>query len=432
MNHSNLSLEQAPPIETPLRFFITAPVFLILASLILLFYGPETIQNRWLPQTLALTHLITLGFISMAMIGALFQLLPVLAGCNIPHSGKISLWIYLLYVPGTLSLTLGFLYTDPVFFIMAILLLISALVLFLTPVSINLFKIKLAQPSASGIKYSISSLWVAIGFAILLLSSYAWETIPLLREYTQLHIGWAITGWICILMISVAYQVIPMFQITSEYPDFLKKYFPFIIFTCLFIWSLSLIYEIKTGIALNWIVFPIITVCCLSLLFFIYTSFKLLLQRRKKIKDASLFFWFTGLANLAVGLLLYLYSVLTLEDLSTTIGLFIFAGFAMSIINGMLYKIVPFLIWMHLHQNITKSRRKASEIPTIYEIINQKKSYRLLIIHNLAFISSLLSIYFPNLFFYPASLLWLFSGCLLFKHLLQAFFLYRRFIIDDK
>jgi hypothetical protein len=41
MNPVGLSLEQAPPFDAPLRFFLTAPAFLVLAAMVLLWHGPE-------------------------------------------------------------------------------------------------------------------------------------------------------------------------------------------------------------------------------------------------------------------------------------------------------------------------------------------------------------------------------------------------------
>ena len=84
----NLSLEQAPPISIPMRFFLTAPIFGIAGALLLVWYGPELFITRWSPLTLALTHLITLGFLGQIMCGALLQMLPVLAGVAVPRVVK--------------------------------------------------------------------------------------------------------------------------------------------------------------------------------------------------------------------------------------------------------------------------------------------------------------------------------------------------------
>jgi len=76
---AGLSFEQAPPFALPLRFFLTAPLFL-LAAAGLIVWAPEALASRWTPQALALTHALTLGFLAMVMLGALMQMLPVVAG----------------------------------------------------------------------------------------------------------------------------------------------------------------------------------------------------------------------------------------------------------------------------------------------------------------------------------------------------------------
>jgi hypothetical protein len=65
---AGLSFEQAPPFSLPLRFFLTAPLFL-LAAAGLIVLAPEALASRWTPQALALTHALTLGFLAMVMLG---------------------------------------------------------------------------------------------------------------------------------------------------------------------------------------------------------------------------------------------------------------------------------------------------------------------------------------------------------------------------
>jgi hypothetical protein len=71
-----VSLERGPPLTAPLKFLYTAPWFLCLAGMALMSAGPEALVTRWSPHLLAATHLLTLGFMMQAMLGALLQLLP--------------------------------------------------------------------------------------------------------------------------------------------------------------------------------------------------------------------------------------------------------------------------------------------------------------------------------------------------------------------
>ena len=86
MKIASLSTEQAPPISVPLRFFTAAPLFLLLAALILVSGADNPFANMRSPALLAATHCITLGFMAMVMLGAMQQILPVVIGCPMPAS----------------------------------------------------------------------------------------------------------------------------------------------------------------------------------------------------------------------------------------------------------------------------------------------------------------------------------------------------------
>ena len=105
-----LSFDKAPPFAAPLRFFITAPFFGLLAGLLLVWEGPSLLVSRWTPGTLAITHLLTIGFMLQTMLGALIQILPVVAGVNLANPLAVSRWLHVGLSVGALLLAAGFLF----------------------------------------------------------------------------------------------------------------------------------------------------------------------------------------------------------------------------------------------------------------------------------------------------------------------------------
>ena len=71
MTMADLSLDQTPPLDLPLRLFLTAPLFAAAAGAVLMIDAEAVIATRWSPAALAATHLITLGLLGQVMIGAL-------------------------------------------------------------------------------------------------------------------------------------------------------------------------------------------------------------------------------------------------------------------------------------------------------------------------------------------------------------------------
>lgn len=110
MLHTGLRLEQAPVISVPYRSFVSAPIFLVLAAAVLVWRDPEVLESRLSPAALAVTHLFTLGFMSMAMMGAIMQMLLVLVGAPIPWPRTIAGISHTGLCLGTLSLAAGFLF----------------------------------------------------------------------------------------------------------------------------------------------------------------------------------------------------------------------------------------------------------------------------------------------------------------------------------
>ncbi len=418
MNYTQLSLDQTPELWAPLRFFISAPVFAIAAIVLMLVSGPEVYQNRWLPETIAITHLITLGFISMVMLGAAFQLLPVLAGCTVYKSAGSSKLVYFLFTSGVVFFTGGLVFSNALVIKAGLFFLVPGLLIFLILVSFSLYRTSSGLASATGIRFAIFSLWLVLILGAVLGVGTAWTGVSLLRELTSLHITWGAFGWITIMVVSIAYQVIPMFQVTQEYPDWFKKYFVVLLMLSLFVISVLKVAGYSQ-------VAMLVLISALMIGFVLYST-KLLLQRKKRLADAGLYFWLTGLGALALSVFVFNYAYYSGVDLSVYIGFIFLGGFVYSIINGMLFKIVPFLVWLHLNKKRAFKGGSLSSVPTMNEVISRKKMLRQYYLHILALLFTLFSFFVPDIFFYPAMILWLFSLSVLFLYLLQSVQIYYR------
>ena len=97
------------------------------------------------------------------------------------------------------------------------------------------------------------------------------------------------------------------------------------------------------------------------------------------------------------------------------------AGFAVSVVNGMLYKIVPFLIWFHLQSLLMGVVR----VPNMKLIMPEPGMRRQMWLHFAAVPALALSALWPPLI-YPAALLFGTSMILLEVNLLYAFRIYQQ------
>lgn len=105
----------------------------------------------------------------------------------------------------------------------------------------------------------------------------------------------------------------------------------------------------------------------ITLLFLIFSAMiiKKFRERRRPISDVTVRYWHLGAVLLATGLLLWQANTWLDVDYTPVFSLLI-GGFVLSIISGMLYKIIPFLVWFHLNG------QGYMTVPTMNEMISKK------------------------------------------------------------
>jgi hypothetical protein len=394
MKIASLSPEQAPPIGVPLRFFAVAPAFLVLAALLLAMGDGNPFANTHSPALLAATHCITLGFMAMVMLGAVQQVVPVIIGSQMPAPRLIAWLTMLPLLAGALLLTSGFALGKPELLNLSWSLLGSAFLIFICASLFSLARAtaknptQSANPTKTAVLLSVISLAAAVTLGMLLARGYAAGLpIPYARLATA-HISLTLGGWVMLLIIGVSYQVVPMFQLTPNYPKWLTGNLTPAIFAALLSSLIPLLFES----APRW---PGLVA---EILFWLLASsyaavtLKLQSQRRRRVPDATLSFFRMGMLALLAAALFSLASLFwpTYSEHFRMLSVLAFLlGFAMSVIQGMLYKIVPFLVWFHLFRG--GSNPTNTRIPNMKEVIPERWMWRHLWLHGATLLAALLA-----------------------------------------
>jgi len=363
---AGLSFEQAPPFSLPLRFFLTAPLFLIAAA-VLIVLVPEALVSRWTPQTLALTHALTLGFLAMVMLGALMQMLPVVAGTPLP-APRLVAWIsHVSLALGTVALMAGFLTAEPAAYGIGIVLLGGGFTVFIAAAAISLLR-AVSGVTVNGIRLAVLSLALTIllGLALALLRAGGWA-LPVVVSAIAAHVGFGLLGWVLLLVIGVAHQVVPMFQLTPPYPPRLSHWLAGALFALLLLnaaaslWLQTKAPFVDAGLAVGILLFAVATL-------------RLQIRRRRKLSDVTLDTWRLGMASLIACVAIWLAAQFwpawaDSDAYPMLLGVLFIGGFAVSVVSGMLYKIVPFLAWFHLQSQL---QARAGTIPTMKDMIAER------------------------------------------------------------
>ena len=364
-NQGGLSLEQAPPVSVVLRFFVTAAFFGTLLGLYLfsMFTGllPYTETEEY-ALNLTIIHLLALGVMASFMLGALFQMLPVIAGVVIKIPSKKALFTHLLLILGLILQIIAFNTHSDIAYLLSALLLGLGLLYASTFMIKELAQIKDHSSSSKGMLFSLSAFFIAIVLGIYLLLTLGGYTEGILfSQVKEIHYSFALFGWVSLLIISVSFQVIEMFYITPKYPSIMSKYLTFTLFTLLTFKTIALFTKFPT-VGINLFI---------AILLAVYAAITLhrLYRRKRPTSDATVWFWRLGMGLLIISMSLYSYTLITNENsLLSSLSYLSYIGFALSIVFAMVYKIVPFLVWFHL------SNQGYMEAPMMHDVIHPKKA----------------------------------------------------------
>ena len=431
VNSKGPSFNTIPPLSIPLRFFLTAPLFGLLAAVIMFYSGPELWQSRWHSNSLALTHLLTIGFMLMVMIGALYQFIPVMMGQLIPASKIIAPLVHVGLFIGSLTLCFAFLSQERILYQLALAFLASAIILFaasLLPLLIARLKNHLM---VFLLRILFTVLVVTIGLGLYLLFAYSFPELQInYRLYTDTHALWGLTGWTVLLIMAVSSQIIPMFYVTPEFSiTYLKS------LSLLIVLSLSFILFLNTGL-INSV--PLVDelisiVLSIELMFFAIYTIRLIRQRKRKLPDATINFFYLSLISMIVTIVIWwLYiKVLLLRyeflmpQFELIIAILLIYGLAISAMMGMLQKIVPFLIYLNLQQLSMKHPGSITLVPNMKKIISSKSAKIQFLVHCISLLLLIFSVYVPMLVWLAACSMAANFLCL-FNNLLRGLYLYKK------
>lgn len=368
MRMTGLNFDSIPALNVPLRFYLTAPLFAISASYFLFTQGSLIWLSRWLPATLAFTHMMALGVMAMVMIGSLFQVMPVLCGAPIRIGSKALILMHSGLVLGVVALCAAFM--GWVSFAVGGAFLALSLGYFIITLVWTLLRDARGEQTRFPILFSVIAFACAVLAGVVLVSGHLWG-IQLFagKALTHFHASAAIFGWVLLLIMAVSFQVIPMFHVTPVFPRFWRNVLLMsvvssliaMLFFSLLHWPTSVITLLLAAIGIGYAVLGL----------------HQLRLRKRKLPDVVIDYWRAGFCCLITGCLAILvlpflpeqWQVKTEILLALLIGL----GFVLGIIQGMLLKIVPFLITLHLQKIAMKNPASMMLLPDHYQIISRQQ-----------------------------------------------------------
>lgn len=432
-----LAFDRSPALAVAFRFFLNVPAFLMLSALVLGWLGlSDTAFTRWNPFVLAVAHFFTLGVLASAMLGAMMQILPVATHIHVLQPRITSPVVHTCLTLGTLALAAGFITANPTMHIVAVVLLAIAFALFLYAVTVGLIRGWHQRSPGSGeilvaVRLALIALALTIGLGLFmaglrggLWSIGARQAGSWLHGLPDLHVMWGLAGWVGLLVMGISYQVIPIFQATEIYPRRMTDMLAPLVFLLLAVLTLSGAWQ--SSPSLDTTLPQLAAASCLALAYLAYamTTAWLLWTRKRPAPEPTTWFWHAGMVSLLLATVLGATRVwlpsLAPGTMEMLLGTLLIPGFAVSVVNGMLYKIIPFLLW---HNAQRRAPMALPFIPKVRQFIAQRDAMRQFSAHACAIVLMAAACIAPVLLL-PAALALAVSAAMLSLNIARALRLY--------
>ena len=370
---AGLSTQNAPSVWVVAPHFLLGTVSFVIAALLMVFHSGELLGYHLTPQVLAIVHLMILGWISLVIFGALYQLIPVVMEVKI-YSEKLAFATLAVLIFGLIFLVIGF-----VDFKFKISHNISMGATFII-IAVILFALNTLKSAASSTKKSISRDYIiASGLYLLLNVSYAlfmvlnmsyhYVAVPH-TELLKAHLIVGLGGWFLMLIIGVSVKLMPMFLIVHKLKEHYLRW-GFYLMNAGILSVFTLVWFNYPSVLFGVALVPIIAGIVLYLMF-TYDVFK---RRMRKKLDS-------GMKPTAISIIIFLFSMAGFVMLyfgDTTYGLpagrleiisgtLLIYGFFTGIILGQTYKTLPFIIWLFHYQKLVGKQKT----PLPGELFNEK------------------------------------------------------------
>ncbi len=347
------NIKDAKTANIVMLHYITASIlFFVICCLVLLSYQ-SFIGHYFHPKLLAITHITTLGWISMVIIGSLYQLAPVISNSKL-FSLKLAQVSYLLILIGTIMLAYCFWQ-----FNVGYLMQVASSLLF---IGISLFALNIFLTTNKADEKNIESdflvssviwFWMTVFLGVLLAFNFRYAFLPKEHLYfLKIHAHIGLVGWFLCLIIGIASRLVPMFLISGKLNKTRLNYAYYLLNIGLLGFIIDSVFF--NGFNRSYIyIIPII----ISLVFFLMYIKEAYQNRLKKSLDIGLkhtFISFT-LIIIPVGIWIILKTTIADEKLKTQLSIAItfsiLFGFISLLILGQTFKNLAFISWLKNYQH---------------------------------------------------------------------------------
>ena len=348
---AGLSTKNAPSPKVVLPYYAYGSIAFIIATIVMFFTAGDLAVGFITPKILSLVHIMILGWITMIIFGALYQLIPVVMEVKL-YSEKLAMASFITLGLGTPLMAISFWFD----FISDTYLMMTGGSLVI--LSVIMFVINTLGSAVQTVNKTIENRFIVTSIFWLLLTVLLGLSIilfPNIQAYGsfQIHIHLGIIGWFMMLVVGVASTLMPMFFIAHQLNKKCLERAYWFINGGLIILLISMFMDLgnyaKIGAGL---------VIALGFIMFFRYNFGAYKKRLRRSLDIgmklSVLAFSLFVITIITGFLSAFGSIIDasiLTKLNLIYGVSLIFGFLTTLILGQMYKTLPFIVWLKIYQD---------------------------------------------------------------------------------
>jgi hypothetical protein len=392
MQPQPLHVKNAPSPKLVFAYLLSGLAsFVFLSAWTLLHYGE---WEGFFASThfLAWVHVAVLGWINLTIFGVLFQFIPVVLNTRL-GSEKLAWWQLGFYLPGAAGMVACFWWGRldwPLHSFASVLWVGFAL--FAWNMLLTYREVKVWTWTARYIYAAVLYLLVTIMLGLFLSIHLVYPMIDISHlTLLKIHAQAGFVGWILFIVVGVALKLLPMFLLAHNFTLKPAAWGFWLMNAGLITWSLATVTERFGGVANAGLLLLVagISACLLQVVAIFRKRNRVRStpsrQQEVRLMEIPLRFAAGGFGALGLAVLAGLAAAWGKEILTpavhnqvvTVYGALVLLGGASLLIQSFLYKIIPFLIWLHkLGPMVGKAR-----VPNIRDLLPETSCARQLALY---------------------------------------------------
>ena len=332
------------PASIPFRFFASASIFHVVAWITLGVGATNLPGFTGGPgANLASLHLLTLGVMTMSVMGASYQLLPVATGKPISRKWAIK-WSFWLFTPGVLVLSWGMYEYSPMALYLGSGAVGIGLLIFTLLTAINLSRALSAMPVVTAHGWgAIAALPALVVLGILLVIDFETGILANHQKIAGTHMILAIFGFLGLFVFGFSQILIPMFLLSRSLPARLGWFELIISTTAILSATIANLMEYDRLLLFSLL---LALIACLSYLRLMQTALQTAMRKRQGLSFIIIrTSWGLLIIAMITGLAVFLDA--PIANGMTLFGFLLLAGWLLTFLMAILQRIMPFLASMH-------------------------------------------------------------------------------------